>query len=437
MALSRGAPTAGERFVAGSPGNHSPGEETAAADARERRIGRGNETEGGSADACDGCFGSRAPECPVSPFIEGLQVHAFTVPTDGPDGTEQDGTLTWSATTMILVRLEAAGRAGVGYTYGDLAVATFVSSALSPVVLGADAAAPAALWARMSAAIRNAGRSGVGAMAVAAVDIAMWDLAARLVGKRLLRLLPGFRDCVPIYGSGGFTNYSNGQLTEQLAEWVEQGIPRVKLKTSREPTADPARLAAVRDAIGDEPELYTDANGALSRKQALYWAHRFAEQWGVSWLEEPVSSDDREGLRLLRERGPPGLDIAAGEYGFVLRDFADLVQDGAVDCLQADVTRCGGITGLLQVGGLCAARQLDLSAHCAPAVSAHACCAVPRLRHLEYFHDHVRIERKLFDGTLPVTGGALCPDPDAPGLGLEVRWQDAEPYRVHGESASR
>jgi L-alanine-DL-glutamate epimerase-like enolase superfamily enzyme len=273
-------------------------------------------------------------------------------------------------------------------------------------------------------------------MAVAAVDIAVWDLRARLLGRPLYQTLPAFHDRVPVYGSGGFTNYPVERLTEQLAGWVDQGIPRVKLKTSRHPDQDPARLSAVRKAIGDDPVLFTDANGAYSRKEALYWAWRFREEFGVAWLEEPVSSDDVEGLHQVRSGGPPGLDIAAGEYGFVLSDFARLLDARAVDCLQADVTRCGGITGLLQVAGLAAAHQVDLSAHCAPAVSAHAFCAVERLRHLEYFHDHVRIESLLFDGTLSPAGGGLRPDPGAPGLGLALRRQDAARYQVHGSAHS-
>jgi L-alanine-DL-glutamate epimerase-like enolase superfamily enzyme len=269
-------------------------------------------------------------------------------------------------------------------------------------------------------------------MAVSAVDIALWDLKARLLGLPLYRVLPEFRDQVPIYGSGGFTNYPVSWLVSQVSSWAGSGLGRMKIKTSRNPPADPERLTAVRKEAGDGVELFTDANGALSRKDALYWADRFAGEWGVSWFEEPVSSDDREGLRLLRDRGPAGLDITAGEYAYVLRDFADLLDAQAVDCLQADVTRCGGITGLLQAAGLAATRQVDLSAHCAPAVSAHAFCAVQRLRHLEYFHDHVRLESLLFDGTLSPAGGALRPDLSRPGLGLAVRWADAERYRVHG-----
>ncbi|MGW3356241.1 enolase C-terminal domain-like protein [Streptomyces bungoensis] len=364
--------------------------------------------------------------------IDAVDVHAFQVPTDGPDGKEQDGTLEWDSTTMVLVRVHSGSVTGLGYTYGDVSVASFVASELIPVVQGRTADSPPALWHLMGQQIRNAGRPGAGAMAVSAVDVALWDLKARILGLPLVHLLPAHHDRVPVYGSGGFTNYSPARLADQLTEWVDQGIPRVKLKTSRDPEADPHRLTAVRKAIGDEPRLFTDANGALGRKEALYWARRFHDEWDVRWFEEPVSSADLEGLRMLRERGPERLEIAAGEYAYTTRDFVNLVQAPAVDCLQADVTRCGGITGVLEIAGLAAAHHLDLSAHCAPAISAHAFCAVSRLRHLEYFHDHVRVEHLLLDGTLTPDGGALRPDPVRPGLGLDVKWADAEPYRVYG-----
>lgn len=368
--------------------------------------------------------------------VQDVRVHAFRVATDGPGGVEEDGTLRWDSTTMILVEADAGGRTGIGYTYGDVSVAAFVESMLAPAVLGGDALAPPAAWRRMFAGIRNAGRPGAGAMAVSAVDIALWDLRARLLGLPLFQALPSLHDRVPVYGSGGFTNYPLDRLTSQLAGWVEQGVPRVKLKTSRRPEEDARRLTAVREAIGSGPELYADANGALTRKDALYWARRLAAEWDVRWFEEPVSSDDLTGLRLVRDEGPGRLEVAAGEYGFVLKDFAGLLDGPAVDCLQADVTRCGGVTGLLQIAGLSAAHEIDLSAHCAPAASAHAFCAVPRLRHLEYFHDHVRVESLLFDGTLSPADGALRPAADRPGLGLEVKWDDAEPCRVHGTRPS-
>ena len=328
------------------------------------------------------------------------------------------------------MELAAGGVTGLGYTYGPAAVATLVQEQIAPLVLGADPLAVRRTWLELGRQLRNLGRPGVGSMAVAAVDTALWDMKARLLGLPLVDVLDRAHDEVPVYGSGGFCNYPLDRLGEQLAGWVERGIPRVKLKVSRRPEEDPRRLEAVRAAVGDEVEVYVDANGALSRKQALAWAERFAGEWGVSWFEEPVTSADLEGLRLLRDRGPAGLDVAAGEYAYVLRDAVNLLEAGAVDCLQLDVTRLGGITGLLEAAGAADAYQLDVSAHCAPQLSAHAFCAVRRLRHLEYFHDHDRVERLLFDGCLDPEGGALRPDRSRAGHGLELRHDDAREHCV-------
>jgi L-alanine-DL-glutamate epimerase-like enolase superfamily enzyme len=269
------------------------------------------------------------------------------------------------------------------------------------------------------------GWPGLVACAISAVDIALWDLKAKVLGVPLVVALDQVRDATPIYGSGGFCSMSLSQLAEQLSGWVNLGIPQVKMKVGREPQHDVRRLEAARHAVGDDVELFVDANGAYARKEALEWAETFATL-GVRWLEEPVSSDDLTGLRQVRAQGPPGVDVAAGEYGYTPGYFARMIDAEAVDCLQADVTRCGGVTGFLEVGSLCDTHEMDLSAHCAPQVSAHACTAVPRLRHLEYFHDHVRIERMLFDGVLePQPGGMLVPDRGRAGLGLSLKETDA------------
>jgi L-alanine-DL-glutamate epimerase-like enolase superfamily enzyme len=357
--------------------------------------------------------------------VEGLDVSAYTVPTDE---SESDGTAEWDSTTIVVVELIAGGCTGVGFTYAPAAAGKLVEEKLAALVKQQNLFAIGEVWETMAVALRNAGRPGIGFCALSAVDIALWDLKARLLGLPLVELVGRARDRAPIYGSGGFTSYSLERIREQLSAWVAQGIPRVKMKVSREPESDPERLDAARQAIGDETELYVDSNGALARKQALRWAERFAREWGVTWYEEPVSSADFEGLRLLRDRGPAGLEIAAGEYAYVPADFRNLVANGCVDCLQADVTRCGGITGFLRAGALAAAFDLDLSAHCAPSVSVAACCAVPNFRHLEYFHDHVRLEPLLFDGVLEPKDGGLEPDRTRPGNGLELKRADAERY---------
>ncbi|MFN2629504.1 MAG: enolase C-terminal domain-like protein [Gaiellaceae bacterium] len=353
--------------------------------------------------------------------VEALDVSAYTVPTDEP---ESDGTLEWDSTTIVVVEVHAGGETGLGYTYTDAAAAALVRGKLAEAIRGLDALDVPAAWQAMSRALRNVGRPGLGLMALSAVDTALWDLKARLLGQPLVSLLGAARETVPVYGSGGFTSYGLERLAGQLRGWVEEGIPRVKMKLGRDPQADPKRLDAARDAIGDGAELFVDANGAFGRKQALAWAVRYASDWGVTWFEEPVSSEDVDGLRLLRDEGPPGLEIAAGEYGDTLASFRLLAP--VVDCLQADVTRCGGYSGLLAVAALADALQLDLSGHCAPQLSAHGLAAVRRLRHLEYFHDHVRVESMLFDGVLEPEAGALRPDRARAGNGLELKRKEAE-----------
>lgn len=358
--------------------------------------------------------------------VETLDVSAYAVPTDLP---ESDGTFSWKSTTLVLVQVKAGGKTGLGYSYADKATETLIRNTLSRVVIGRDAMAVPGAWSAMVAAIRNLGRAGVASMAISAVDSALWDLKARLLDLPLVTLLGAVRETAPVYGSGGFTSYSINQLQEQLGAWVAAGIPRVKMKIGTHPADDLGRVRAAREAIGPDAELFVDANGAYSRKYALAQAERFAEL-GVTWFEEPVSSDDLEGLRLIRDQGPSGMEIAAGEYGYDLFYFRRMLEAGAVDVLQADATRCAGITGLLRVGPLCESRGLPLSAHCAPSLHAHPACSLPNFRHLEYFHDHDRIEHLLFDGALTPVGGALRPDLSRPGLGLEFKQKDAACYAV-------
>jgi L-alanine-DL-glutamate epimerase-like enolase superfamily enzyme len=350
--------------------------------------------------------------------VERLETCCFTIPTDE---TESDGTLEWSSTTIVVVEAVGGGRRGIGWTYAPEAAGGVVTELLAPRVPGRSLDDLGALWLELGAALRNAGRPGVAFCALSAVDLALWDLRARLLDVPLATLVPAAHDRVPVYGSGGFCSYADERLAEQLGGWVAQGLDCVKMKLGREPARDPRRLTVAREAIGDA-ELMVDANGAFGVKEAIRWAKRYVDEWDVRWFEEPVSSADAKGLR--RVRDDSRLEVAAGEYAYVLADFRNLL--GSVDCLQVDVTRCGGISGLLRVNGLAAAHGLDLSGHCAPQLSAHALCAVDRLRHLEYFHDHVRVESMLFDGVLTPVDGALVPDRSRPGNGLELKRADAQ-----------
>ena len=364
-----------------------------------------------------------------SPAVEAVTAAAYTIPTDQP---EADGTLAWSSTTLVVAHVTGGGRTGTGYTYASAACQPLIEAELAAAIKGHDALDTTGAWQAMVRAVRNLGRPGLVSCALSAVDTALWDLKATLLSMPVATLLGQVRDEVPVYGSGGFTTYDEPAARAQLEQWTgEWRIPRVKIKIGESWGAnearDLARIAFARQVIGPGAELYVDANGGYARKQAVRIAHAMAEH-DVTWFEEPVSSDDLDGLRQVRDQVAP--DVAAGEYGYDLAYFARMVDAQAVDCLQVDVTRCGGITEFLRASAVAAASSLQVSAHCAPNLHAHVCAAVPNLRHLEYFHDHVRIESTLFDGALDPHGGVLRPDPGRPGLGLVLKAADAERFQV-------
>jgi L-alanine-DL-glutamate epimerase-like enolase superfamily enzyme len=345
------------------------------------------------------------------------QTHVF--PTDAPEG---DGTLAWDSTTMVVVQVRASDVVGTGWTYGPAACAAVVDDVLAPVVRDRSALDVAGSFEEMVRAVRNAGRPGVAGYAISAVDVALWDLKARLLGLPLHRLLGAVRDAVPLYGSGGFTTYDEPRLRRQVEGWLHEGMRRVKIKIGESwgtaTRRDLERMAQVRSLVGDDVELFVDANGAYSAKQAVR-VMRAARDLDVLWLEEPVSSDDLDGLRLVRES--VDCDVTAGEYGCDLTYFRRMCQAGAVDCLQIDLSRCGGISEWLRAAAVAASYNLDVSAHCAPYLHVHAACATRNARHLEWFHDHVRIEQAMFDGAASPADGVLHPDPAAPGHGLTLR----------------
>jgi L-alanine-DL-glutamate epimerase-like enolase superfamily enzyme len=358
--------------------------------------------------------------------IDQVAVSTFRIPTDYP---ESDGTLEWKSTTLVIVEVSAGGKRGLGFTYADRATGRVIEDTLAPVVRHRDAMDVTASRAAMISAVRNLGRPGIASMAISALDIALWDLKSTLLGLPLIDLFGAVRPGIEAYGSGGFTSYDRRHLQQQLRGWVDRKISKVKIKIGRDPHSDLGRVEAAREAIGDTTELFVDANGAYSRKQALAFAENFAS-CRVSWFEEPVSSDDLDGLHLLRNRAPAGMSIAAGEYGYDLPYFDRMLSRNCVDVLQADTSRCGGFSGFLGVAALCEARSIPLSAHCCPSLHAHVCCAVRPAIHLEYFHDHSRIEQMLFDGAMVPKEGIVTPDRTRPGIGLEFKRADARKYEI-------
>lgn len=361
-----------------------------------------------------------------APVINGARVSAYEIPTEAP---QSDGTLAWTATTLVLVELQAGGEVGIGYSYANKATAHLTEDVLLPMLKGRDSMAIEQSATVMTGALRNMGQTGISAMALAAVNNAQWDLKAKLLQTSVAGLLGGVRPQVQAYASGGFTSLSLPELQQQVQAWCEQGFQSIKIKIGREPEQDIERVRAARAVMPASVALMVDANGAYTVKQALTMAEAFAES-GVTWFEEPVRSTDLAGLAMLRARGPAGMHISAGEYGYDPVYFRRMLEAQALDTLQADATRCKGITGFMKASVLCEAFDIPLSSHCAPALHAHTCCAARPACHLEYFYDHARIESQLFDGAPAVVDGMIEPYWDRPGFGLEFRQADAAPFAI-------
>ena len=358
--------------------------------------------------------------------IQNAEVSAYTIPTQTP---EADGTLEWNSTTLVLVEVAAADKTGIGYTYANSVAAHFIHHTLKEHIVNQNVLNVSAITNSLIHHTRNNGNTGLVMMAISAVDNALWDLKAKLFDVPLSILLGQEKEKILLYGSGGFTSYTDQQLQQQFEDWMEQGIKFLKMKIGTHPEKDVQRVKAARKVIGENAELFVDANGAYTAKQALQKAEEFTA-YNVTWFEEPVTSDNLDGLHFLREHAPSQMNIAAGEYGYNLYYFKKMLSSKSVDVLQADATRCGGITGFLKAGILCESFQLPFSSHCAPALHLHAALALPSFYIAEYFFDHVRIESMLFDGVSPPADGYLKPDLTRPGFGIEFKNKDAEKYKL-------
>jgi L-alanine-DL-glutamate epimerase-like enolase superfamily enzyme len=360
------------------------------------------------------------------PVTEG-RVEVCTLPTESP---ESDGTLEWDSTTIVLVRCRAGEQEGLGYTYGDRALGPLIEHRFLPKVKGMDAMAPALASYRAWHEARNIGREGAVMMAVSALDVALYDLKAKLLGVPLADLLGRARERVPAYWSGGFTSGSRDELRQEFRAAHGRGFRMFKMKVGRDPEADPERVGAAREAVGSSAQLFVDANGAYSVAEALSLARRFQESQ-VSWFEEPVPAPEFDQLARVRQGLPPGMELATGEYGWDTRYFRRVLEAGATDVLQADATRCGGVTGWLRAAAVAESFGIPLSSHTAPSLHVHLPAAAPEpFRHLEFFKDHARLESTLFTGTPEPRDGFVRPAEDRPGLGLSPREDQIARFRL-------
>jgi L-alanine-DL-glutamate epimerase-like enolase superfamily enzyme len=363
-----------------------------------------------------------------APTISSLECQVFVVPTDQP---EADGTLSWDKTTIVTVELRAGDATGLGWTYASASCRPLIEDVLARRVIGSDPMDIAGTTEQMVIACRNLGRPGVVACAISAVDIALWDLKARLLGVSLAHLFGVAHKHVPIYGSGGFVTYDDERTRAQLENWLDLGARAAKIKIGEDwgnnVDRDLERTRLSRSVIGDDVELFVDANGGYRAKQAIRVGHELIEDCDIRWFEEPVSSDDLAGLKECREQ--LRCDIAAGEYGFDEPYFSRMVHADAIDCLQIDVTRCGGYSTFQRASAIAFGHGLQVSAHCAPHLHAPIAAATVNCRHIEYFHDHVRTDHLLFDGLPAVTDGNIEANASSLGHGISLKTGEAARFR--------
>lgn len=364
-------------------------------------------------------------------IVDPIAVSVYRFPTPGP---EADGTLLWDATTAVVVELTAGDERGLGWTYSSPATAEVIGHDLEPILRGRSPFDIPGCRTALQRACRNIGTTAVVAHALSAVDIALWDLKARLLRVPLSVLLGAARAATPVYGSGGFTNLADNELAEQISQWRSAGCEAVKIKIGQDRGGaidrDLERVALATELLGDRCRLMVDANGAYTVGRARRVGAEL-DRRGVVWFEEPVTSDDPHGLD--RVRAALRCDVTAGEYICGRYDAAALID--VVDCLQLDVTRCGGYSGFLECATLAAAHGRDVSAHCAPALHAPITAAVPNVRNLEWFIDHARLEPTLVDGAPRVTDGALPPQGTRSDHGHGMRISEkAAAYRVSAYS---
>ena len=325
----------------------------------------------------------------------------------------------WDVTTAVAVTLHAAGYSGLGWTYSSPVAADIVEQHLRPIVDGARVADIDRGWQAMHRAGRNFGTRGLYLQAMSAVDIAWWDLKARVLGCSLPDLLGRCHDQVPVYGSGGFTTMSDAELAAQVDEWKHLGCTAMKIKIGQAwgtcIDRDLGRAYRLRELAGPAVEIMVDANGGYTVGQARRVGAAL-DEIGVTWFEEPVSSDDTDGLAAVR--AALRCDVTAGEYAADVYDVRALLP--VIDCLQLDATRCGGYTGWRACAALARAHNLSVSAHCAPALHTPIAMATGHLRHIEYFADHARLEPELVIGAPTVIDGHVTTPPDVFGHGMSL-----------------
>jgi len=324
------------------------------------------------------------------------------------------------------------GIEGLGTSAGSTAVQAVVEDSLKEVLIGEDPFNIEKLWNLMFWTVRGVGRKGIAFCAISALDIALWDLKAKALNLPLYRLLGPYTDTVPVYGSGGWTNFSESELVAEQVGYVERGFPRVKMKVGKDfgmsEDEDVKRLAAVRKAVGDDVEIYVDANNGYYAKQAIRMSQIF-EQFDVKWFEEPVLADDIEGLSVISQSTT--IPVATGEHEYTKYGFKELISRGGADIVQPDIGRVGGVTEWMKVAHIAHGFNLPVAPHAYQLIHLHVACATPNLKVVEYLGVSDQSDRVWYTEFPEPVNGMWSPYPDRPGLGLELDPDVVKKFKVN------
>ena len=376
--------------------------------------------------------------------ITALNTHLINTPIPEAARVESGAGFKLNRQMCLLEIVTDEGVKGYGSPSGpyDLEVLRrILSDVIGPHLVGQDPSNIPYLWHKLyhGEVSRNLGHRSVGIAALSAVDIALWDLKGKVAGLPIYELLGGryHIDGVRAYASSIYWDLSPDEATEQARGWLERGFGAFKLKVGRRWREDCVRLRCLREALGPETTILTDANQSLGRNDALSLLN-VLEEVEAYWFEEPISVDDIEGHRLLRERRS-AVRIATGENLYTRFSFADFVKREAVDVLQADASRVGGISEARLIAEMAAAHHLEWNPHTfndiiTVAANLHLVAASPHPAMFEWDITHNDLMTELADLTLELDGGRVRP-PQGPGLGIEIDWDFVKAHRWQGEPA--
>ena len=322
-----------------------------------------------------------------------------------------------------------SGLEGLSPSGGGRAGQTLIEGTFKELLVGQDPLNIEKIWDDLFWCVRGVGRKGLAFCALSAVDVALWDLKAKHFNVPLYQLLGPYTDSVPVYGSGGWTNFNTEELVAEQTGYVERGFKAVKMKVGKDfgmsEREDIQRLAAVREAVGDDIEIYIDANNGYYAKQAIYMGKAF-EEYRVGWFEEPVLADDIDGLAAIAKA--IDIPVATGEHEYTKFGFKELIARGGADIVQPDVGRVGGITEWMKVAHLAHAFNLPVAPHAYQLIHLHLACATPNLKVVEYLGIAEESDKTVYKEWSPPKDGMWSPDPNKLGLGLELDPEAVEKY---------